>query len=664
MDFLKDLNPEQKEAVTTMDKPVLVLAGAGSGKTRVITYRIAYSIFEQFNHPGEILAVTFTNKAAGEMRNRVSQLLKQDVSRLWISTFHSASVRILRQDIDKLGYKKDFTIYDDSDQSGVIREALRALGHEPKDNNIRGILSRISSAKSSMMPPAELRRIAMGPMQTRVADVYALYEAMLKRNNAVDFDDLLILTVKLLEEHKEVRDHYRDRFKHILVDEYQDTNHVQYRMMQMLGMNKQMVCAVGDDDQSIYAWRGADIQNILNFEKDYPGVKVVKLEQNYRSTQPILDAANRLIKRNSQRNEKKLWTAQKEGKPVQFLVLPNEMEEAKWVAQQIYYWRNYANRSYGDVAVFYRTHAQSRAFEDIFRGMRIPYRVVGGIKFYDRKEVKDLLAYLRAIVNPQDEVSLKRIINIPTRGIGDKTIEKIQAYAAASGISFPAALKESKLLDSISPKTRAKLIEFDNLMDQMRHDSQGISIKDFLMLLIEKLNYFNYLAQTSPVDEEQRVRNVEELVSAAADFEGTSEDNTPAAYLNQVALLTDVDMANEANGIVSLMTLHAAKGLEFPLVFLCGMEENIFPSLKESDEDYLTELEEERRLCYVGITRAREQLYMTAAEGRRMYGQMMYNMPSLFIEEIRPQMMKAGLSRNRGHYDDRNSGARRKSIYG
>ncbi len=664
MDVLKELNPQQLEAATTMDKPVLVLAGAGSGKTRVITYRIAYSIFEKFNHPGEILAVTFTNKAAGEMKSRVSQLLQQDVSRLWITTFHSACVRILRQYIDKLGYKKDFSIYDDTDQAGVIREALRSLGQDPKENNIRGISSRISGAKSSLVSPLEFRRMAMSPLQKTIADVYTLYEAILKRNNAVDFDDLLTLAVKLLEEHKEVRDHYREQFKHILVDEYQDTNHVQYRMMQMLSMNKTMVCAVGDDDQSIYAWRGADIQNILNFEKDYPGVKIVKLEQNYRSTQPILDAANRLIRKNSQRNEKKLWSAKKEGQPVQFLMMENEMEEARWVGQQIYYWQNYANRSYGEVAVFYRTHAQSRAFEDVFRGMRIPYRVVGGIKFYDRKEVKDLLAYLRALANPQDEVSLKRIINIPTRGIGDKTLEKIQAYAAAKGISFPAALKESNLLDSISPKTRAKLIEFDSMMDQLRRDCQGMGIKDFLMQLIERLNYFNYLEQSSPVDEEQRIRNVEELVSAAADFENSSEDPSPSAYLNQVALLTDVDIANDANGIVSLMSLHAAKGLEFPLVFLSGMEENIFPSIKESDEDYLTELEEERRLCYVGITRAREQLYLTAAQGRRMYGQMMFNQPSLFIEEIKPQMVNLRHTRNRDNYDDRNSRARRKWIYG
>ena len=663
--LLDDLNPEQREAVTCMDRPVLVLAGAGSGKTRVITYRIAYSIAEGYSSPWDIFAVTFTNKAAGEMKTRVQKLLDMDISKLWISTFHSACVRILRQHIERVGFKKDFSIYDDTDQTGIIRECLRDMGHDPKEANPRAILSKISSAKSAMYRPSDLRSMDMNPGMKMLADIYEKYELKLVANNALDFDDLLIVTVELLEKFPDVAQGYKDKFKHILIDEYQDTNHVQYRLLKSLSGHTPMICAVGDDDQSIYAWRGADINNILNFEDDYDSVKVVKLERNYRSTQPILDAANRLIMHNERRNTKKLWTELSKGAPVQFVLTGDEMQEANWVAEQIYQWHDMKHRNYSDVAVFYRTHAQSRAFEDIFRGARIPYTIIGGIRFYDRKEVKDLIAYLRLLVNPQDELSAKRIINIPARGIGDKTIEKISLFARASGITFMEALAQGSLLSSISPKTRQKLQQFMEIIGKFRHRSEEHGVSKFIRDLIEELNYFTYLEETSPVDSETRIGNVEELVSAAADYEeAVGRECTLAEYLNEIALLTDVDVAKDSTGTISMMSLHAAKGLEYPLVFMVGMEENLFPSSRKREEESNHELEEERRLCYVGITRAREQLILTATQSRRLYGQLMCNSPSMFIEEIQPKWLNApgsqrggfnsGYSKPRESYDGYN----------
>ena len=490
------------------------------------------------------------------------------------------------------------------------------------------------------MTPAEVRSYDQNPFYKMLADVYSRYETILKTNNAVDFDDLLILVVRLFQEKKDVLNRYREQFKHILVDEYQDTNKVQYMLLKHLSQDKQMVCAVGDDDQSIYAWRGADINNILNFEEDFPKVKVIKLEQNYRSTQPILDAANRLIAQNERRNIKKLWTAKKEGAPVRFVMLDDEMAEAKWVADQIYKWHDVLHRPYHEVSIFYRTHAQSRAFEEVLRGARIPYSIIGGIKFYDRKEVKDLLAYLKVIVNPKDDVCLKRIINVPGRGIGDKTVEKMAAYAQANGISLFETFQQAKSIESVSPKTRSRVSQTIEDIQKWRHESLTMRFSEFIKHLIEELGYFEYLQDSAPGEADFRIQNVEELVSAAADYESSGvdlgEDRGISAYLNEVALLTDVDMTADDSGSISLMTLHAAKGLEFPLVFFTGMEENIFPSLRESDSDYLTELEEERRLCYVGITRAREMLFLTAAQARRMYGQRSFNPPSMFIEEIQP----------------------------
>jgi DNA helicase II / ATP-dependent DNA helicase PcrA len=528
MNYLDKLNPPQLDAVTSLDKPVLVLAGAGSGKTRVITYRIAYSIAEGYSQPMDIFAVTFTNKAAGEMKSRVENLLGNSVPRLWISTFHSSCVRILRQHIDLLGYKRDFTIYDEDDQSRVVRQILKEMKYDSKQWNPRAILSKISQAKSQMMAPEDIQGEEYQIFYQVVAKVFARYNTILKQNNAVDFDDLLTLTVKLLENHPMVRDYYQNRFKHILIDEYQDTNHVQYRMLRALAENTTMLCAVGDDDQSIYAWRGADINNILNFEQDYPSVKVVKLEQNYRSTQPILDAANRLIKQNPRRNKKHLWTEKSEGIPVMFNQLNDELDEARWVCQQIYDWKNQMYRGYDEVAVFYRTHAQSRAFEDVFRGARIPYVLIGGIRFYDRKEVKDLLAYLRVIVNPNDEVALKRIINIPTRAIGETTIEKIAEFAAQGKMSFYDALQRISEMETLSSKVKNKIKSFMELLDTLRQVSATKNIADFLHYLIDTLGYTDYLKNDNPLDSETRVQNVQELVSAAADFEITSDDSSVA----------------------------------------------------------------------------------------------------------------------------------------
>lgn len=662
MNYLDKLNPPQLEAVTSLDTPVLVLAGAGSGKTRVITYRIAYSIAEGYSQPTDIFAVTFTNKAAGEMKSRVENLLGNSVPRLWISTFHSSCVRILRQHIDLLGYKRDFTIYDDDDQSRVVRQILKEMNYDAKQWNPRALLSKISEMKNKMLTPQDIQGADFSPFYQVFSKVFPRYSVILRQNNAVDFDDLLTLTVQLLENQPMVRTYYQNRFKHILIDEYQDTNHVQYRMLRALAEKTTMLCAVGDDDQSIYAWRGADINNILNFEQDYPKVKVVKLEQNYRSTQPILDAANRLIKQNPRRNKKHLWTEKSEGIPVMFNQLNDELDEARWVCQQIYQWKNQLYRNYDEVAVFYRTHAQSRAFEDVFRGMRIPYVLIGGTKFYDRKEVKDLLAYLRVIVNPQDDVALKRIINIPTRAIGDTTVEKIAAFAVEQKISFYDALIRVSDIEGLSPKVKNKIQSFVELLDSFRQVSATKSISEFLHYLIDALKYPDYLKDDNPMDSETRIQNVQELVSAAADFEITSDDSSVSAYLNEIVLLTDVDTAPSDGGAVHLMTLHAAKGLEFPLVFLVGMEENIFPSVRENDINYEEELEEERRLCYVGITRAKEQIILTAAIARRLYGQKMFNTPSQFIGEISPVWGKSGIINNTSYKESIIS--RRNTQYG
>ncbi len=662
MNYLENLNPPQLEAVTSLDKPVLVLAGAGSGKTRVITYRIAYVIAEGYSQPRDIFAVTFTNKAAGEMKSRVENLLGNSVPRLWISTFHSSCVRILRQHIDLLGYKRDFTIYDEDDQGRVVRQILKEMKYDSKQWNPRAILAKISQAKSQMMAPEDIQGEEYQIFYQVVRKVFARYNVILKQNNAVDFDDLLTLTVQLLENHPMVRDYYQNRFRHILIDEYQDTNHVQYRMLRALAENTNMLCAVGDDDQSIYAWRGADINNILNFEQDYPNVKVVKLEQNYRSTQPILDAANRLIKQNPRRNKKHLWTEKSEGIPVMFNQLNDEMDEARWVCEQIYTWKNQMYRDYEEVAVFYRTHAQSRAFEDAFRGARIPYVLIAGTRFYDRKEVKDLLAYLRVIVNPQDEVALKRIINIPSRALGETTLEKIAIFTTQERIGFYDALQRVSEINTLSSKVKSKIKNFVELLDTLRQVSATKNISDFLHYLIDTLNYTDYLKKDNPLDSEMRIQNVQELVSAAADFELANDDGSVSAYLNEIVLLTDIDTAPSDGGAVHLMTLHAAKGLEFPLVFLVGMEENIFPSLRENDINYDEELEEERRLCYVGITRAKEQIILTAAVARRLYGQKMYNAPSQFIGEIDPVWAKSGIINNTSYKESIIS--RRNTTYG
>ncbi len=624
------LNPPQRQAVECVDGPLLVLAGAGSGKTRVLTYRIANLIENHGVHPWQILALTFTNKAAGEMRERAERLTGLNAKDMWVMTFHSFCCRILRYDIDKLGYSSQFTIYDDNDQNTVITEIIKRLGVDEKQFPKSYLRSIISEAKNSTDAPEEYLA-EVGDMAGKTITVYREYQKRLASANALDFDDLLLKTVELFKKCPEVLDKYRRRFSHVLVDEYQDTNAIQYKIVRLLCEESRNICVVGDDDQSIYGWRGADIRNILDFEKDFKGATVVRLEQNYRSTKAILDMANNVIKHNMGRKPKTLWTDRESNEKVELLTVDSEREEAYTIGTLIAAGHR-RGRSYNDFAVLYRTHAQSRTIESVLQqSFRIPISLIGGTRFYEYKEVKDLLAYLRLVANATDDVAFKRIVNVPKRGIGDTTVRELAAFAEQRDVS----LLNAATSDLLPSRLAAKLSPFISLMTDLFVARKELPLDGLTELIIEKTGYLAYLAEQQDGILETRVQNIEELLGAMREhmqeIEGTDSDPLNS-FLENAALLSSSDGISEEDGTVKLMTLHSAKGLEFPVVFMPGMEENIFPSSKSRDDD--TRLEEERRLCYVGITRAKQKLYMLNCRSRMLYGEHARNKPSRFLVEM------------------------------
>ena len=635
---LDTLNPAQREAVEKTEGPVLILAGAGSGKTRVLTTRIGHLIEDKGVQPANILAITFTNKAANEMRERVEETLESDASDMWISTFHSCCVRILRKDINRIGYNRSFVIYDSADQVTLVKDCLKELNLNDKVFEPKMIISTISGAKDKLYDPKQFKAMHMNDNRmSKIADVYALYQDRLKRNSALDFDDLIFKTVELLKSDKEVLDYYRNRFKYIMVDEYQDTSKAQYELIKILAKEHQNICVVGDDDQSIYGWRGADIRNILEFEKDYDDVHVVKLEQNYRSTQIILDAANTVISNNIERKRKRLWSEKKDGELIKIQVAQDEIEESDFVADMIAKISREQNRSYKDFAVLYRANAQSRSVEDALNRSQIPYNIYGGTKFYERKEIKDLIAYLRVIQNPQDDISIKRIINVPRRGIGLRTIEKIEDRASLKQESIYSVLIDIETNSEISTKARNSISEFvDNVIGTLRTMREVYPVSKLIEKVIESIDYYGYIDELYKGDKEEaeeRKDNVKEFISVAMEFEQNSEEKDLETFLTGVALTSESSEEEEIDK-VSLMTIHTSKGLEFPVVFIVGMEDGLFPIARAVRSMSDSEIEEERRLCYVGITRAKEILYLTLTQKRTIYGKTNPSIASRFMEEL------------------------------
>ena len=635
---LDTFNPAQREAVEKTEGPVLILAGAGSGKTRVLTTRIGHLIEDKGVQPANILAITFTNKAANEMRERVEETLESDASDMWISTFHSCCVRILRKDINRIGYNRSFVIYDSADQVTLVKDCLKELNLNDKVFEPKMIISTISGAKDKLYDPKQFKAMHMNDNRmSKIADVYALYQDRLKRNSALDFDDLIFKTVELLKSDKEVLDYYRNRFKYIMVDEYQDTSKAQYELIKILAKEHQNICVVGDDDQSIYGWRGADIRNILEFEKDYDDVHVVKLEQNYRSTQIILDAANTVISNNIERKRKRLWSEKKDGELIKIQVAQDEIEESDFVADMIAKISREQNRSYKDFAVLYRANAQSRSVEDALNRSQIPYNIYGGTKFYERKEIKDLIAYLRVIQNPQDDISIKRIINVPRRGIGLRTIEKIEDRASLKQESIYSVLIDIETNSEISTKARNSISEFvDNVIGTLRTMREVYPVSKLIEKVIESIDYYGYIDELYKGDKEEaeeRKDNVKEFISVAMEFEQNSEEKDLETFLTGVALTSESSEEEEIDK-VSLMTIHTSKGLEFPVVFIVGMEDGLFPIARAVRSMSDSEIEEERRLCYVGITRAKEILYLTLTQKRTLYGKTNPSIASRFMEEL------------------------------
>ena len=646
MSIYDTLNKEQAEAVMRTEGPVLILAGAGSGKTRVITHRIAYLMDECGVNPWNILAITFTNKAAGEMRERVDNLIGYGAESVWISTFHSMCVRILRRHIELLGYESSFTIYDTDDQRSLMKEVCKYLKIDTKELREREILSEISSAKNELITPLQYREENIGASfrSKRIADAYDEYQRRLRKNNAVDFDDLLMLAVQLFHSHDEVLAAYQNRFRYIMVDEYQDTNNAQFELVRLLAGGHRNLCVVGDDDQSIYRFRGANIRNILDFEKVYPDAFIVKLEQNYRSTQNILDAANAVIKNNTGRKEKALWTNRGSGEKIRLRGFYTARDEAAFIVDDIEEkCRSDRNLSYGDFAVLYRTNAQARALEERFVLAGLPYNVVGGTNFYDRREIRDMIAYLKTVENGQDEIAVRRILNVPRRGIGLTTIGRISDYAVSRDITFFEAMEKCRNITSIGRGT-AKIESFVNMIRQFREYAEGRRLSDLLGYIIEKTEYEAYLRDQDDEDADDRISNVDELISKITDYEETAEEPTLSGFLEEVALVSDIDDTGDEKDRVLLMTLHSAKGLEFPHVYLTGMEDGVFPSgmaLGSNDEDAE---EEERRLAYVGITRAMDDLTFTFSKTRMLRGEVQYNPPSRFLDEIPDQLLDGGES--------------------
>lgn len=631
---LDTLNPAQREAVEKTEGPVLILAGAGSGKTRVLTTRIAHLIEDKGVQASNILAITFTNKAANEMRERVEDTLASDTKDMWISTFHSCCVRILRKDINRIGYNRSFVIYDTSDQITLVKDCLKELNLSDKVFEPKVVISTISGAKDKLYSPQKFRDIHIDDNRmSKIANIYALYQERLKRNSALDFDDLIYKTVELFKENPEVLDYYRSRFKYIMVDEYQDTSKAQYELIKLLAKQHQNICVVGDDDQSIYGWRGADIRNILEFEKDYNDVHTVKLEQNYRSTQIILDAANTVISNNIERKRKKLWSDKKEGELIKIQLAENEIDEADFVSDMIYKICKEQNRTYKDFAVLYRANAQARPLEDALNRSQIPYNIYGGTKFYERKEIKDLVAYLRVIQNPQDDISLKRIINVPRRGIGLRTIEKIEDRASLKQESLYSVLIDIETNSDISTKARNSISGFVDVIGTLRTIKEVYPVSKLIEKVLETTGYLDELSKDKSEDSQDRIDNLKEFISIAIEFEQNSEEQDLETFLTSIALTSETS-DDEVDDKVSLMTIHTSKGLEFPVVFLVGLEEGLFPisrairSLNDSD------IEEERRLCYVGITRAKEVLYTTLTKKRTLYGKTNPSIASRFMEEL------------------------------
>ena len=634
---LETLNPAQREAVEQTEGPLLILAGAGSGKTRVLTTRIAYLMEQKGVSANNILAITFTNKAANEMRERVEEtILDHDTKEMWISTFHSCCVRILRKYINKIGYNRSFVIYDSADQVTLVKDCLKELNLSDKVFEPKSIISVISGAKDKLYSPKQFKEMNKSDNRlTKIADVYALYQDRLKRNSALDFDDLIYKTVELFREEKDVLDYYVSRFRYIMVDEYQDTSKAQYELIKLLAKQHQNICVVGDDDQSIYGWRGADIRNILEFEKDYEDVHVVKLEQNYRSTQVILDAANKVISNNIERKRKKLWSDKKDGELIKIQVADNEMDEAEFMVDNIAILARKQNRPYSDFAVLYRANAQARPIEDALNRANIPYNIYGGIKFYERKEIKDLIAYLRIIQNPQDDISLKRIINVPRRGIGLRTIEKVEDRASLQQESIYSVLIDIESNSDISTKARASISEFVDIIGTLRTIKEVYPVSKLIEKVLDTTGYLDELEKEAIKNEEakDRIDNLKEFISIALEFEQNSEEKDLETFLTGLALAYEVT-DDEVVDRVSLMTIHTSKGLEFPVVFLGGMEEGLFPISRAIKSMSESDIEEERRLCYVGITRAKETLYMTLTQKRTLYGKTNVAIASRFMEEL------------------------------
>lgn len=645
MSIYDKLNEPQREAVYHTDGPLLILAGAGSGKTRVLTHRIAYLIGERGVNPWNILAITFTNKAAEEMRQRVDNLVGFGAESVWVSTFHSACVRILRRFIDRLGYENHFTIYDTDDQKTLIKEVCRKVDVDTKVFKERSLLSAISSAKNEMILPDEFELNAGGDFaKMKIAKVYREYEAQMRANNALDFDDLLVKTVQLLQTQPDVLESYQERFRYIMVDEYQDTNTVQFQLVSLLAGKYKNLCVVGDDDQSIYKFRGANIRNILDFEHEFPDAKVIKLEQNYRSTGNILNAANSVIANNRGRKEKSLWTENGEGELIRLRQFDTAFDEADFIGEDI---KNAVRQggSYNDSAVLYRTNAQSRLLEEKFIAMNIPYKIVGGVNFYARREIKDLLAYLKTIDNGRDDVAVRRIINVPKRGIGLTTINRIQESATERGIGFYEALLAPELIAGVG-RSATKLDSFAALIEYFKTLEEEMNITDLLQEVIEKTGYIESLENEDKEEAKTRKENIDELISKAATYEESCQDKdekaTLSGFLEEVALIADIDSLDEDQEYVVLMTLHSAKGLEFPRVYLAGMEDGLFPGYMSINAGDREELEEERRLCYVGITRAEQELTLTSARRRMVHGETQYNPMSRFVKEIPRELLDTG----------------------
>lgn len=629
--LFEGLNPEQRRAVETTEGPLLIQAGAGSGKTKTLTHRIAYLIATQKATPFNILAVTFTNKAAKEMRGRVAELLgarSEDRGFMpYMGTFHGICVRLLRQDGEYIGISNRFVIFDESDRQVAVKRVSKQLMIDEKAFPARAMSSLISSAKNDMISPQEYNRLASSPSQKIAARIYPLYEATLKEASALDFDDLINRTVQLMETKPEIRDKWRTQFKYIMIDEYQDTNAAQYKLVKLLTNEHRNIAVVGDDWQSIYSWRGADFRNILNFEKDYKDCTVIKLEQNYRSTKHILDAAHAVITKNSQRSDKKLWTDAGAGLPVQLLAVGSERDESEAIIRRVKNGIDGGHRHYRDFAVLYRTNAQSRSIEEAFVHYGIPYRVVGGVRFYDRKEIKDIMAYLRLIFQPEDRVSFERIVNVPARSVGAKSLQNFFAWQEAQGLNLFQALSQANDCSDITPKARTSLSELGDILESLRIVSEDASVSGLIDSLLRRIDYLNSLDDGS-LQGEARQENVKELLSVAQEY----QDEGLAGFLEEVALVSDLDSANFDGDAVTLMTLHAAKGLEFPVIFMAGMEESILPHSRALYDQ--SEMEEERRLCYVGMTRARQELYLINCASRMLYGGVQHNPPSRFLSEI------------------------------